>query len=69
MAITGTASVQYGGCTKRAYPTAISDFMRFTGIARPEEFPAVTRAHVIAWREELRTRLTRRGTPGTSLLS
>jgi hypothetical protein len=36
--------------TRRAYETAIQDFMGFTGIARPEEFRAVTRAHVIAWR-------------------
>jgi integrase/recombinase XerD len=27
--------------------------VRFTGIARPEEFRTVTRAHVIAWRDEL----------------
>ena len=27
--------------------------MRFTGIARPEEFRQVTRAHVIAWRDDL----------------
>jgi hypothetical protein len=34
--------------TRRAYENAIEDFMGFTGIARPEEFRAVTRAHVIA---------------------
>ncbi len=39
--------------TRRAYQTAIGTFMRFTGIARPEEFRTVTRAHVIAWRDEL----------------
>ena len=27
--------------------------MRFTGIARPQEFRTVTRAHIIAWRDEL----------------
>lgn len=27
--------------------------MRFTGIARPEEFRIVTRAHVIEWRDDL----------------
>ena len=27
--------------------------MRFTGIEQPEEFRTVTRAHVIAWRDEL----------------
>jgi integrase/recombinase XerD len=39
--------------TRRAYENAIVDFMRFTGIARPEEFRTVTRAHVIAWRDDL----------------
>ena len=39
--------------TRRAYETALKDFMRFTGIERPEEFRTVTRAHVIAWRDEL----------------
>ncbi len=39
--------------TRRAYQAAIGDFMRFTGIARPEEFRTVTRAHVIAWRDQL----------------
>jgi Phage integrase, N-terminal SAM-like domain len=39
--------------TKRVYQNAISDFMRFTGIERPEEFRRVTRAHCIAWRDDL----------------
>jgi integrase/recombinase XerD len=39
--------------TRRAYENAIKDFMRFTGIIRPEEFRTVTRAHVIAWRDDL----------------
>jgi hypothetical protein len=39
--------------TRRAYENAIGDFMRFTGINRPEEFRTVTRAHVIAWRDGL----------------
>ena len=39
--------------TRRAYQVAIGDFMRFTGIARPEEFRTVSRAHVIAWRDAL----------------
>ena len=30
--------------------------MRFAGIRRPEEFRTVTRAHLIAWRDELRRR-------------
>src|SRR5271170_5478581 len=42
--------------TRRAYENAVGDFMRFTGIARPEEFRAVTRAHVIAWRDDLASR-------------
>jgi integrase/recombinase XerD len=37
--------------TSRAYENAIRDFMQFTGVARPEEFRTVTRAHVIAWRD------------------
>jgi site-specific recombinase XerD len=39
--------------TRRAYENAIQDFMHFTGIIRPEEFRTVTRAHVIAWRDDL----------------
>jgi site-specific recombinase XerD len=39
--------------TRRAYENAIQDFIGFTGIGRPEEFRAVTRAHVIAWRDDL----------------
>jgi integrase/recombinase XerD len=39
--------------TRRAYENAIKDFMLFTGIRRPEEFRDVTRAHVIAWRDDL----------------
>ena len=42
--------------TRRAYKHAIGDFMRFAGIGRPEEFRAVTRAHVIAWRDDLARR-------------
>jgi integrase/recombinase XerD len=49
--------------TRRAYESAVRDFMRFTGIQRPEEFRTVTRAHVIAWRDDLRKRLTKRGQP------
>ena len=39
--------------TRRAYENALQDFMRFTGVIRPEEFRTVTRAHVIAWRDDL----------------
>lgn len=42
--------------TRRAYENALADFMRFTGIAQPEEFRIVTRAHVIAWRDDLAKR-------------
>jgi integrase/recombinase XerD len=42
--------------TRRAYEAAVKDFMRFAGIRRPEEFRVVTRAHLIAWRDELRRR-------------
>jgi len=42
--------------TRRAYQTALQDFMRFAGIELPEEFRTVTRAHVIAWRDELSRR-------------
>ena len=38
--------------TRRAYENAIRDFMRFTGIVRPDEFRTVTRADVIAWRDD-----------------
>jgi integrase/recombinase XerD len=37
--------------------------MRFTGIARPEDFRIVTRAHIIAWRDEL----ARRGLGGATI--
>jgi integrase/recombinase XerD len=42
--------------TRRAYETAVKDFMRFAGIRRPEEFRIVTRARIIAWRDELARR-------------
>lgn len=42
--------------TRRAYENAVRDFTRFTSVVRPEEFRAVTRAHIIAWRDELRQR-------------
>lgn len=31
--------------TRRAYETTVKDFMRFTGIAKPEEFRSVTLRH------------------------
>ncbi|MCM8597579.1 MAG: tyrosine-type recombinase/integrase [Candidatus Accumulibacter sp.] len=49
--------------TRRAYENALGDFMRFTGIVKPEEFRSVTRAHVIAWRDDL----ARRGLSGMTV--
>ena len=49
--------------TRRAYENAIQDFMRFAGIVKPDEFRRVTRAHVIAWRDDL----ARRGLSGMTL--
>src|SRR5580704_17728664 len=42
--------------TRQAYENTIRDFMQFTGIVRPEEFRTVTRAHVIACRDDLARR-------------
>jgi integrase/recombinase XerD len=42
--------------TRRAYENAVRDFVRFTGIVKPEEFRTVTRAHLIAWRDDLGSR-------------
>jgi integrase/recombinase XerD len=53
---TGIIPTNRNCSTRRAYENAIHDFMRFTGIARPEEFRTVTRAHVIAWRDDLAQR-------------
>src|SRR5919109_32190 len=39
--------------TRRAYRQDIEDFMAFAGLQRPEQFRDVTRAHVIAWRDQL----------------
>jgi integrase len=39
--------------TRRAYEAAVKDFVCFTGITWPDEFRAVTRPHLIAWRDEL----------------
>ena len=42
--------------TQRAYRNDLHDFMAFVGIEEPEEFRQVTRAHVIAWRNDLKKR-------------
>ena len=39
--------------TRRAYESDIRAFMAFVGVAQPEEFRAVTRGHVLAWRADL----------------
>ena len=41
--------------TRRAYQNDLQAFMAFTGIVKPEEFRAVTRSHILAWRAELET--------------
>ena len=42
--------------TRRAYEQDIQDFMTCIGIARPEAFRLVTRAHVLFWRKDLESR-------------
>jgi integrase/recombinase XerD len=49
--------------TRRAYENAVRDYMHFTGIVRPEEFRTVTRAHIIAWRDNL----VQRGLSGSTI--
>ena len=39
--------------TRRAYQNNLRAFMAFVGIAVPEEFRSVTRAHILAWRADL----------------
>lgn len=42
--------------TRRAYQGDLEDFCSFVGLASADEFRAVTRAHVLAWRAQLETR-------------
>jgi site-specific recombinase XerD len=42
--------------TRRAYRNDLQEFMGFVGIATPEEFRLVSRAHVLAWRQDLERR-------------
>lgn len=42
--------------TRRAYRRDIQEFIAFTGLHKLEDFRAVTRAHVIAWRKQLEGR-------------
>jgi site-specific recombinase XerD len=39
--------------TRRAYQQDLADFIAFAGLRQPAQFRDVTRAHVIAWREQL----------------
>ena len=39
--------------TRRAYQQDIKDFQAYAGVHRPEQFREMTRAHVIAWRQQL----------------
>ena len=39
--------------TRAAYKNDIQDFSRFVGLERPEDMRQVTKAHVIAWRDDL----------------
>jgi hypothetical protein len=41
--------------TRRAYQQDIHDFMAFAGIHQPEQFREITRAHIIATRQQLVT--------------
>ncbi|QLG96780.1 tyrosine-type recombinase/integrase (plasmid) [Pseudomonas yamanorum] len=42
--------------TRRAYQNDLADFCNFVGLSAVEEFRAVTRAHVLAWRAQLEAR-------------
>lgn len=42
--------------TRRAYQADLEDFCGYVGIAAPDQFRAVTRAHVLAWRAQLEQR-------------
>lgn len=42
--------------TRRAYKNDIQDFSAFLGLGHPEEIRQTTRAHVIAWRDNLKQR-------------
>lgn len=48
--------------TKKAYRTDIQDFADFIGLQNPEDMRLVTRAHVIAWRDRLKSRNLARST-------
>ena len=50
--------------TRRAYETALQDFQSFVGLQQVQEFRVVTRAHVIAWRDDLVSRALSGATVG-----
>ena len=52
--------------TRRAYDNALRDFMKFAGIGQPEEFRAVTRAHVIVRPRPPRPRRRHRAAPAAA---
>ena len=43
--------------TRRAYKNDVREFSSFIGILSPKEMRQITRAHVIAWRTQLETRV------------
>ena len=43
--------------TRAAYENDLQEFRCFVGIELPEEFRTITRAHVIAWRQDLERRV------------
>ncbi len=49
--------------TRRAYQNDLEDFCAFIGLATADEFRAVTRSHVLAWRAQLE----KRGLAGTTI--
>lgn len=49
--------------TRRAYQGDLKDFCSFVGLSAADEFRAVTRAHVLAWRADLE----RRGVAGATI--
>jgi site-specific recombinase XerD len=51
--------------TRRAYQSDVSEFSAFMGLRRPRELRTVTRAHVIAWRKHLETRMDPELSPAT----
>jgi integrase/recombinase XerD len=42
--------------TRRAYQNDVEEFMQFAGLADPEAFRHVSRAHILAWRRDLERR-------------